>query len=211
MSLPLPAMLPLSPFEFSLRAPPASPSSQDRRMKCCNLDPYKSPALHDLDPFFLKLSSIIISAPIPCLFNLSLQTSEVPQDWKAATIIPIFKGGDKLDPNYLHLAFLKFLNVWSTNSLPANWSPTVFFLRCSLASELAIVGEGQSTSATLKILMTSYLLLTTSGIGQPFLLISKAFHSVNHCIMLKRLINLGFSEDCLAWFENYFSGCVQRV
>jgi hypothetical protein len=35
---------------------------------------------------------------ITSLFNLSSVSSEIPKDWKAATVIPLFKGGDTLDP-----------------------------------------------------------------------------------------------------------------
>jgi hypothetical protein len=40
---------------------------------------------------------------------------------------------------------------------------------------------------------------------------AKAFDSVSHCILIGRLNSLGFSNDCLAWFTNYFSDRVQCV
>ena len=40
---------------------------------------------------------------------------------------------------------------------------------------------------------------------------TKAFDSVNHRILIGRLNSLGFSNDCLAWFTNYFSDRVQYV
>ena len=40
---------------------------------------------------------------------------------------------------------------------------------------------------------------------------AKAFDSVNHNILIGRLNSLGFSNDCLAWFTNYFSDIVQCV
>ena len=38
-----------------------------------------------------------------------------------------------------------------------------------------------------------------------------AFDSVNHHILIGRLYSLGFSNDCLAWFTNYFSDRAQYV
>ena len=38
-----------------------------------------------------------------------------------------------------------------------------------------------------------------------------AFNSVNHRILIGRLNSLGFSNDCLAWFTNYFSDRVPCV
>ena len=57
-----------------------------------NLDPYKSAGPDNLDPLFLKLSTAIVAAPITSLFNLSFISSVIPKDWKAATVIPFFKG-----------------------------------------------------------------------------------------------------------------------
>ena len=62
-----------------------------------NLDPYKSAGLDNLDPLFLKISAEIVATPITSLFNLSLVSSEIPKDWKAAAVNHLFKGGDTLD------------------------------------------------------------------------------------------------------------------
>ena len=44
-----------------------------------------------------------------------------------------------------------------------------------------------------------------------FIDLAKAFDSVIHCILISRLNTLGFSNDCLAWFPNYFADRVQCV
>ena len=44
-----------------------------------------------------------------------------------------------------------------------------------------------------------------------FIDLAKAFDSVIHRILIGRLNSLGFSNDCLAWFTNYFSDRVQCV
>jgi hypothetical protein len=36
-------------------------------------------------------------------------------------------------------------------------------------------------------------------------------YSVNHRILIVRLNSLGFSNDCLAWFTNYFADRIQCV
>ena len=44
-----------------------------------------------------------------------------------------------------------------------------------------------------------------------FIDLAKAFDSVNQHILIGRLGSLGFSNDCLAWFTNYFADRVQCV
>ena len=58
-----------------------------------------------MDPVFLKLSAAIVATPITSLFNLSFISSEIPKDGKAATVIPLFQGGDtrpKLLQTYIY-------------------------------------------------------------------------------------------------------------
>ena len=68
------------------------------------------------------------------------------------------------------------------------------------------------TSATLKVLND---IITTVDKKQyctaAFIDLAKAFDSVNHRILIGRLNNLGFSNNCLVWFTNYFSDTVQCV
>ena len=68
------------------------------------------------------------------------------------------------------------------------------------------------TSATLKVLND---ILTAINNNQycaaVFIDLAKTFDSVNHHILIDRLNSLGFSNNCLAWFTNYFSDRVQYV
>uniref|UniRef100_A0A674DCX9 Reverse transcriptase domain-containing protein n=1 Tax=Salmo trutta TaxID=8032 RepID=A0A674DCX9_SALTR len=72
--------------------------------------------------------------------------------------------------------------------------------------------DHEGTSATLKVLND---ILTAIDKKQycaaVFIDLAKAFNSVNHHILIGRLNSLGFSNDCLAWFTNYFSDRVQCV
>uniref|UniRef100_A0A8C7KL24 Reverse transcriptase domain-containing protein n=1 Tax=Oncorhynchus kisutch TaxID=8019 RepID=A0A8C7KL24_ONCKI len=69
------------------------------------------------------------------------------------------------------------------------------------------------TTATLKVLNN---IITAIGkrhyyCAAVFIDLAKAFDSVNHYILIGRLNSLGFSNDSLAWFTNYFSDRVQCV
>ena len=72
-------------------------------------------------------------------------------------------------------------------------------------------GHGCAT-ATLKVLND---IITTIDKRQyraaVFIDLAKACDSGNYRILIGRLNSLGFSNDCLAWFTNYFSDRVQYV
>ena len=68
------------------------------------------------------------------------------------------------------------------------------------------------TSATLKVLNDIITAIDKRQYcAAVFIDLAKAFDSVNHHILIGRLNSLGFSNDCLAWFTNYFADRVQCV
>ena len=74
-------------------------STSEVQDELSKLNTNKSAGLDGLDPMFLKAASRIIAAPVTRLFNMSLQLSEFPIDWKSAIIFPLFKGGSESDPD----------------------------------------------------------------------------------------------------------------
>ncbi|CAM4644234.1 unnamed protein product [Lepidochelys olivacea] len=65
------------------------------------LDVHKSMGPDALHPRVLKELAAVIAEPLAIIFENSWQTGEVPDDWKKANVVPIFKKGKKEDPgNY---------------------------------------------------------------------------------------------------------------
>ncbi len=57
------------------------------------LDNAKGSGPDDLHPLMLQILADFLAEPITALYNKSLQSGEVPQDWRKAVICPIFKKG----------------------------------------------------------------------------------------------------------------------
>ena len=55
---------------------------------------------HDSIPNkILKIAAPVISKSLADLFNLSITTNTFPNDWKVAKVFPLFKSGERNDPN----------------------------------------------------------------------------------------------------------------
>ena len=58
-----------------------------------NLNTSKAQGPDGLPPWFLKLGAEELASPLQDLFQCSIDTGEVPQDWKDANVAAIFKKG----------------------------------------------------------------------------------------------------------------------
>ena len=59
-------------------------SPEGVRKKLEDLKPDKSPGPDGLHPAMLKRMAGVLCAPLATLFNLSLETGHLPEDWKCA-------------------------------------------------------------------------------------------------------------------------------
>ncbi|KAF2358183.1 hypothetical protein FHG87_011061 [Trinorchestia longiramus] len=63
------------------------------------LNPYKSTGPDGLGPWILKETAEVINEPLTNIFNRSLETWIVPDDWKRTNVTLIFKKRSKQIPN----------------------------------------------------------------------------------------------------------------
>jgi len=66
-----------------------------------NLDAHKSMGPDGMHPRVLRGLADVIAEPLSTIFERSCRTGEVPEDWRKASVITVFKKGKKEDPgNY---------------------------------------------------------------------------------------------------------------
>ena len=59
-----------------------------------NLNPHKATGPDGIPAYFLKECSIETAPILTLIFQCSIQQGSMPDEWKTANIIPIFKKGD---------------------------------------------------------------------------------------------------------------------
>ncbi|CAM4509567.1 unnamed protein product [Lepidochelys kempii] len=167
----------------------------------------------ELHPRVLKELAAVIAEPLAIIFENSWRTGEVPDDWKKANVVPIFKKGKKEDPgNYRPV---------SLTSVPGKIVEQV--LKESILKHLhekKVIRNSQhgftKGRSCLTNLIAFYDEITGSvdegkAVDVLYLDFSKAFDTVSHSILVSKLKKYGLDECTIRWVESWLDCRAQRV
>ncbi|XP_059587158.1 cyclic GMP-AMP synthase isoform X1 [Alligator mississippiensis] len=177
------------------------------------LDTLKSAGPDNLHPRVLKELVSIIAQPVAQIFENSWRSGVVPEDWKKANVVPIFKKGRKVDPaNYRPISLTsilgkileKFIKEAILNGLAgAN------ILRDS--QHRFVAGRSCLTNLISFYDQVTYHLDKGEEIDVIYLDFKKAFDLVSHNHLLEKLANCRLGSSTIHWLENWLRGRTQRV
>jgi hypothetical protein len=188
-----------------------SPTAIEKYFSKLRID--KSPGVDGLSPGLLRYIGREISVPLCIIFQLSLNTASVPQDWKLANVSPIFKKGNRHSAdNYRPV---------SLTSLISKCMETV--LRDHLVQHLEkhklVRGNqhgfrsGHSCLTNLLVFMDSVtsILDSNNSADAIYLDMAKAFDKVPHMRLLLKLRAHGVDGKLYNWIEAWLTDRYQRV
>jgi hypothetical protein len=177
------------------------------------LNPYKSTGPDGLTPRILKEMAVVISKPLAIIFNRSLATGTVPEDWKQANVTPIFKKGNKQLPNNYRPISLtsisskimeRLLKVRITNHL----------------NEQHLMNDTQHGFREKRSCLTNLLDFFgevnriydgTQALDLVYLDFQKAFDKVPHERLMAKIESHGIRGNYSRWIRNWLTGRSQRV
>ena len=184
----------------------------DVRYHLSKLNPNKCPGPDGIHGKILKNCATSLAYPLSQLFNTSFKTGHIPEEWKLANVVPVFKKGDKC-------------NVENYRPISLTCLVMKIFEKC-IRSEMmdickGLINEKQHGFLPAKS-CTTQLVPFTDNIAQClndksrtdiiYFDFAKAFDSVNHDIILYKLKHQ-FKIDgvLLKFIVSYLKNRSQRV
>ena len=188
-------------------------SSYEIRKIVNSFPSYKAPGVDKVSVSVIKDALPIILPILTEIVNRSLLTAVFPLAWKKSVAIPILKEGDYEIPNNNRPVSL--LTVASKICERAALNQLMEYM--SLKGRLTEHQSGNKkmhSTETLNILVSDMILdaMDRKELTAVVLLdLSKAFDSIEHSLLFKKLHSMGVSRKALDWFKSYLSDRTQSV
>ena len=182
--------------------------------KLNKLDPSKAQGPDKIPARVLKELSNELSHPISVLFNTSLETGELPEDWKSAEVIAIYKKkGKRSDPaNYRPVSLTCILCKVLENIVRDLIVEHMDKQDLYSTSQHGFRKQRSCMTQLLEV-MDNFTDMIEKGhdIDVVYLDFKKAFDSVPHERLLNKLSAYGIQGNILNWTRSFLTNRIQRV
>lgn len=189
-----------------------TPENVEKRLKGLNAS--KSPGPDSMHPRVLKELATEISPTVALLFRKSLETAEIPESWKLAHVVPIYKNkGAKKEPvNYRPISLTSVLSKLLERIITEFIVKHVDTHGLLTDDQYGFRSKRSCSSQLLNVVETWVDWIeeeeTFDCIYFDF---AKAFDKVPHDRLLQKVRALGVNEVIVTWIRNYLHGRQQLV
>ena len=171
----------------------------------------KPSGIENISTKIIKDSLWALAHQFTWLLNFSVRTSQIPDEWKRAKVSLIPKEGDLTDiNNFCPIAILPLVSKIMEHLIQ---SQTMSYLEENYILDINQGGfrkNNSTTSTTAAMLDDIYSNINNQQITYAvFIDFRKAFDSINHAILIKKLSKLGFRPDTISWYRNYLTNRTQ--
>ncbi len=199
------------PIEHPLESPHFTVSQVAKKLH--SLNPSKAPGPDGAHPRVLKELDECIAPALTEIFETSLQTKTVPDEWKRANVSAIFKKGDrKVAGNYRPVSLTSVIGK-ILESLQRDCLIDHLRRNNILSKQQFGFLSGRSASLQLLRVLDEWTQQLDDGreVDVVYMDFKKAFDSVPHERLLAKLEGYGVTDPMLGWIRSFLSDRTQRV
>ena len=177
------------------------------------LNPKKAVGPDKVPTILLKEHADLMSQILQVIFQQSLDTGKVPEGWKVADVVAIYKKGDRNTPsNYRpvsltriscktleHIVFSSIMEHLDHHGILNNFQHGFrkqHSCEAQLVNTIEDLARGLNSREQIDMLILDF---------------SKAFDVVGHRLLLAKLEHYGIRDGNLAWVTDWLTGRTQRV
>ena len=189
-------------------------TEQDVFLAMSSLAGKKSCGPDQIYTHFLYNTRAHLTRPFYLLFMASLITAQIPDDWKEAHVVPVYKRNKRpaIPSSYRPISLTsvtckllesivlkKLINYFNAEGITFNCQHGFMSGRSTLTNLLETLND------------ITNLVNDFNSVDIVYLDVRKAFDSVSHQKIIYKLRKYGIGGSLLAWIQNFLSNRVQRV
>ena len=160
----------------------------------------------------IKIAAPAIADSLPYIFNRAVTQSTFPDQWKVARITPLYKGGQRNIPgNYRPISVLPAISKIMERILynqTYNYLTTFGLLN---SSQFGFRKSHSTATALLECTNEWYVNLDRKLFNLVvFIDLKKAFDTVDHQVLFKKLEHFGIKGQAHSLLKSYLTNCSQK-
>ena len=177
------------------------------------LNQHKSLGPDNISPRILKELATVLSPFLSKLFQQSIDSGELPSDWKLANVCPIYKSGCQKNPGNYHPVSLSSIVSKTLEHIIYSHIMAHFNKEGLITDNQHGFRQGRSCKTQLDIFVHDIQSSLDKGkeIDAVFLDFAKAFDTVPHQRLLVKLKSFGINNSIISWISSFLSGRQQQV
>lgn len=190
------------------------PSTDSEILKIINdLDSNCSTGLDGINTKVIKCIKFVIVSNFTKCFNKLIINGEFPDTLKIAKVTPIYKSGQKTDPgNYRPISVLPVLSKILEKILHKRLETYLQSINYISSQQYGFRPKSNTLTATIDLVTKiKYNIDNKNIVLGIFIDLKKAFDTVSHKLLLKKLENIGITGNALKIFASYLANRSQVV
>ena len=167
-----------------------------------------------IDSKLIKLGASALAPSLTHIFNESITSGNIPDEWKCAKVTPIFKGKGSPEQccNYRPISVTSHVSKLMEKAVLYQLNEYILSRDFITCHQYAFRKNHSTTMAIYKVVCDILEGFNENEVtALCFIDLQKCFDTIDHSILIRKLQLYGIKDVTLDWFCNYLRGRKQCV